>query len=673
LWVRTLLVLLISGACVVSSPARTAAQPAEPLPPNPFAAFESLQLANGLRLWYGHLPAATLTTMALVVPYGSDHDPRGREQTAHLLEHVLFSDRHGRTEAELVRELTSRGGILAGVTSAHYTSYSVSIDTEHAAYGVEWLHGVVAPRTLSDDLVARNRAPVAIELGSRPGTRLGGLTAAWVNHPRLRPAGFWRREFGYDAWEERGADLLASLRRITAADLQRYYDAYYGPATMTLIVVGGRPLAELMPTLEATFGNIMWRPAPPPPPPVQQRQRTTEHVEWRAGTTTRLDLRYRVAALDERDHVRLLFIEDLLRERLVQRLRWGATKSVYGVSAQIHVRGEAAYFRITADMSPDQEQHVRDVVDSELARLRDAAGDTAAFYADRDAVNRTLRVAHAAPASLRAFAVQRFYRPDLHPALPDMGAYYATVGPDSIAALADRLFTADNLVRRTQRPLPLHPAGLALLALLAGAAAVGTYRRLTFRSADMGRVRFVARLRPPLAVRLGAGIGAAIVAIVGLRLLAAAIHFAVAGWLLATGSFAALLMAGLSLVFLLTLGGLALLGAVHRKVLVFQHEVRIKSPTYRSVIIPAADIVAARLVYRRTGLRLRRPAVAARRGAVFLELRDGTGFLLHVRHGHRLVSAIDQLSAVGDRTASAHASMTIASGLAAGGAAWGPD
>jgi predicted Zn-dependent peptidase len=648
-----LLVLLLLPA------APAAGQPtAAPLPLNPFGIFETVRLGNGLKVWYGHMPGATLTSLALVVPYGKDQDPRGREQTAHFLEHVLLSDRGGRTEAELVGELTSRGGTFAGITGAHYTLYPVSIENEHAAYGLEWLHGVVEPRLFGEDLVERNREPVAVELEVRGRALLRGLPARFLLHPRLAPAGFWEREFGYAAHEERAADQHAGLAAVTAADVQAYYDTYYAPSTMTLVIVTGHPRGDLQPVLDATFGMLPWRPEPPLAP-VRLREGESRRHSWHASRHTgRVLLRYRAAELTGRDHVRLMFLEDLLRRRLMQRLRSGSEKSVYSVGTFTEVRGPAAYFAIVADMSRTHEAGVRQAIDEEVARLRDATSDPA-FSTDRDALARSIRVEHSAPGALRNWAMNRLYRPDLHEVFPDLGEYYATVGPDSIAAFAARLFAPENRVSSISRPLPLHPLLLAALAALVIFAAARAYRWRVFQRADMSAIRYVARLRPPAAIRLAAVLGAGAALLVLLRLVGAAAHFAAELWILPTGSFALLAAGAAGLLFAATFAGFALAGLIHAKVLVFDDELRIKSPTYRSTVIPASAVAGARIATGRAGLRLRRPWFAPASDAVFLELADGSGYLLGVRDGTALVRAVTALvdgrgsAAAGDGAAGA--------------------
>ena len=57
---------------------------------NPFAGFETRILANGLKVWFNHRSGFRDVSVSLIVPYGSDQDPRGKEQLAHFTEHIVW-------------------------------------------------------------------------------------------------------------------------------------------------------------------------------------------------------------------------------------------------------------------------------------------------------------------------------------------------------------------------------------------------------------------------------------------------------------------------------------------------------------------------------------------------------------------------------------------------------
>jgi predicted Zn-dependent peptidase len=579
-------ILLVLGA---AGSADAAAQRPGELP-NPFGSFDAFRLPNGLKVWYGYLPGATMTSMAIVVPAGWDQDQPQREGTAHLLEHVLLSDRTGRSESELVRELALRGGTHNGVTTPDRTYYPLHISTDQAAYGLQWLHDVIAPRPIPTALVDANREPVAIEIGAGPRQSFERLAHAYLFHPSLRPAGFWLREFGVVTAQERYHDPYTSLASLSAHDLTTFYESFYTTPEMLLVVVTGAPRQVLQPVIDSTFGLLPWRPAPERSGLGPLPRRDSQRYAWTLGRSTRFRLMYRIPDLSSRDHLRLVFIEDMLRLRFMERLRRGSDKFVYSIHATTETRGAAAYLAVVARIDPRQEEHARSIIQEELLRIGSATDDTAAFYADRDALGHRLRVQNAAPATLVAWATDRFYRPDLHAEFPDLGEYYATVGPDSIAAFVQRLLIPENRIFHLTRAAPA-PAGVFVLLLgLAATAAVALYRRIAYRRADMSGIRYIARLRHPLIVRL---IGRSL-AFAGVLLIArvgyAAAELVAERWIFAVDSPLLHVTLLTVTVFVAAFCTIAAAGLVPRKVLVFQNEIRIKSLTYRACIIPAGHV-----------------------------------------------------------------------------------
>jgi predicted Zn-dependent peptidase len=643
---RVLLGAALTVLLFIMCPCDGAAQP------NPFADFESFRLPNGMRVWYRHLPGATTTSMAVIVPVGRDHDPPGFEQTAHLLEHVLLSDRDGGAEADLARELVSRGGSSNAVTAADRMYFTVHIGSEEAAYALQWLFGVVSPRTFSDAVVARSRVPVAIETGARRRTALERIALHYLHWPRLRPHGFWQREFGMTVPPDQ-IDSGRTLARISAVRVQQFHDTHFSPAQMTLVIATGQPRSIVIPLLDRTFALLPWRPVPAPADSASPKHGESRRFSWHAGGSTTVNVMFRVREMQGRDQLRLIFIEDLLRHRLMERLRRGVEKTVYSVAVTTETRRDAALVRIAADVDPRTEYVVRSIIEDELQRLRTAVIDTVAFYADRDLLSRRLRVQNAAPAALVAWATDRFHDPRLHDAFPDPGEYYATVGPDSIGALAQRVFAPHNRIVRIRRTLPLPLPWIAGAGFALIIATVLAWRRAMFRPADMSAIRYIARIRLPPGPRIVLVAFAAMSALISVRLVAAGIHFAAEYAILSRDS--PLIHAGAAalIVILITLAALATAGLTIHKVLVFDHEVRLKSRTYRSIILPAGTLRGARIVHRRRDLRLRRVALPVFGDAVFLELRSGGGYLLHVRRPDLLHTAVNRIvsAAAPDSTA----------------------
>ena len=185
---------------------------------NPFSGFETHYLSNRLRVWFKRLPDAPNVSISVGVPYGWDADPRGKEELAHLTEHILFSDHDGRTEQEITEAIDGIGGRRNGFTTPDHTWYYVTVSKEHGTFALEWLSRVISPHSMDADVVERNRQPVALEINAQPREFFENVWAL-LNPSWLLPRDFWRREFRMETRGGRRYDRWASLQRITPEDL----------------------------------------------------------------------------------------------------------------------------------------------------------------------------------------------------------------------------------------------------------------------------------------------------------------------------------------------------------------------------------------------------------------------------------------------------------------------
>jgi len=127
-------------------------------PPGPFAGFETIRLANGLKVWYKRIPQSPDAAISLAVPYGSDSDPVGKEGLAHFTEHMLFADHLGRSEEEIKREIENLGGVTNGFTFPDHTCFFVHIRNNNALSAIDWLYKLSSPHLMDSAVVERQRA-----------------------------------------------------------------------------------------------------------------------------------------------------------------------------------------------------------------------------------------------------------------------------------------------------------------------------------------------------------------------------------------------------------------------------------------------------------------------------------------------------------------------------------
>jgi predicted Zn-dependent peptidase len=601
-----------------------------------------------MRVWLKVLPGAADISVGVVVPYGADMDPPGKEQLAHFTEHMLFSDHRGLSEEEIKDQVESRGGTRNGFTTPDRTFYYVTLPAEHGLFGLEWLGRIIEPHAMEPSVVERNRHPVALEIGARPPELVDHLRR-WLDPAWLHRPDFWSREFGLSTTASRRYDRWNSLQAVSPEDLLGFYARYYVPGAMTLVIVGDVDSRSALELAEERFGSLEARPAPLSYGPTVDPGRGDRFVTW----TARPDIRYRrmfkIYDLDDDTHLRLLFLARYLDRRLTARLRFGETKAVYGVGIQLVRRGPASYLLIDAPVNAEQWDFARGVIEEELQSLADGTGPAERFRADRDAVVGRLVAANREPQDLVFWAYSSFYDPALHADFPDLPGVFASYEVEDMAVFVRERLRPEREIVSVRRPHVLSRTWLALLAISLVVLTFRVVGRTLTRPVEMHRIRYVARMRvSPLVVAVGGSLYV-LGGIVAGRLLAAAGERIWYAWLFPVDFYPFQLIAwavtGVGALSLLIL----YLSIPPRKLLVFPDHVRVKHLFYRSRAIPleelrrvrrarVSDLVRDGTLWRTLPLSL---GLTAR--GVHLEPCSGMGYLFRVRRPGELLSVLAEL------------------------------
>lgn len=604
---------------------------------SPLASVESQILPNGLRVWYKYVPGHHSVAMSVVVPYGSDRDPRGREQLAHLLEHVQFGDRGGRTEEQLNREIEERGGVTGAHTYADRTEYRVTIGAAQGAFALRWLGRLVSPPPVTATEVEQQRQPVALEVGARPRPLLARLLTAYANPAALRRPSFWEREFGTEAVAEGDYDPYRSLSRIRAADLRRFYHTYYVPSRMTLTVVGGVPPDAATEAIRATFGRLPARPAPPAPT-LRDPRRFRGETNWKLHPYALYRVSYKFYGVTAGERAVLLVLRDLLAKRLDDRLRYGTRKSVYHPDVTLELRGPAALLTVGTLTSERELPAVRAAVDGELARLRAGTVPPEDFAADRAAVALKLRGALESPAAVENLLRTHFAgAPPFDAPPPDVVAVAEQLTPRSLATFLGPRFVRGRQIVRLNHPLPIPHAAVPLAGLALAGGVVALARRRFRRPLDMRRIRYVAHLRvSPLYALARAG-AAVVAAAAAARLLFYAYRRLAEGVLWRVDSFTVQWGAYALMLALAVWLGVWALSRVPRKLLVFEDMAVVKYLAYRSALVPAGAVAELALLrfpdvwLTRRARRAALLALGVLRPGVYLRSRAGPAYYFRTR------------------------------------------
>ncbi len=556
--------------------------------PNPFGGFETHYLSNGVKVWHKHLAGAPEVSISAGVPVGRDADPSGKSHLAHFLEHMLFTDRDGRTEQEIRDAAESLGGRLSGVSYFDHTWYKITIARQHGDFAIEWLAALLSPHPMDSVLVERNRGPLLVELGVRPPDLVDRLIAI-LTPQRLASPDFWEREFGITANPARPRGLWSSLQSITSEDLREFYDRYYAPGSLTVTIVGDLDPQQALATAERTFGSVPSRPANRWHLDVRDPGRARTEYGWSLSPAHSYQSDHKLFHPTAEDLLTRLFVRDLLDRRINQRLRWGERKAAYGVEVFLETRGPVAILRLRGMFERNGYAFARGVIDDEIESLRTASLDPAQFEESRTAAIERLRTMNRTAESINDWTVTNFYDPAVFTDFPDLTTFYQTVSQDEVASFAATLFDDSRRVVSVTRALPVGPVTLAA-AVLAALVLVLALAKWERGAPARSEIRYIARLRVPTALSIGYGIVLVVIAVFGVHIGRAGFEWAADRWLYTVDSLVLQTAVKLSIFFAVLVGLCRVVSAFPHELLVAQDHLRVRSRIWRSRILKREDI-----------------------------------------------------------------------------------
>ncbi len=576
----------------LATPSLVAPSPAPPpgeTKVNPFAGFETFYLSNGLRVWFKRLSEGPDVSISIGVPYGSDADPRGKEELAHLTEHVLFSDHDGRTEQEIKGAIDAVGGRRDGFTTPDHTWYYVTVPREHGGFALEWLSRVISPHSMDADVVERNRAPVASEIDAQP-REIFENAWALLNPSWLLPSDFWQREFGMETRDGRHYDRWASLQRITPEDVADFYERYYVPEAMTLTVIGDLDRSEVLEISERTFGTLDQRPVPPRDVAIEDPARRRATTSWSFGPSVRYTARHKLFNSNAEDDLMVLFVRNLLRHRLNQRLRNGELKAVDELQVSTTQRGPGGFLQIQGSIAENEYDPAQAIIQDEMSALRLGSLPPEEFEEDRMALVERLRRENSTAQALNFWVLRNFYDPSKHADFPDLLSFFEGVTQEQVAGFAAREFVPERSVTTLARVHPLSQGILVAAALVLVFLTIRAVAWTLTRPVTMPGILYVARFRMPIPLLIGAVAAFGAVGLIVGRLVVFVVQSLALSYLVTVADYSAQLLFYGAMLFTAVALFLLYLSLFPRKILVFPDHLRIKSLAYRSRIIKPDDV-----------------------------------------------------------------------------------
>lgn len=239
---------VLAMASAAPAMAQDAAGPAvlEALTPPPLQ-FNHRTLANGLNVYA--MPDAGAGTVTVQVWYdvGGKDDPEGRSGFAHLFEHILSRKTVNLPYGQISTMVENAGGSRNASTGQDMTNYYETVPPQYLEQML-WTHAERMARPVVDEAVFEaERSIVKEELRQNVLAPPYGRMGRFVIGDNAVDDSIYRRSV---------IGSIEQLDQATLEDALAFHEAYYRPATATLIVSGNFDPAQLDRWVDHYFGDI---------------------------------------------------------------------------------------------------------------------------------------------------------------------------------------------------------------------------------------------------------------------------------------------------------------------------------------------------------------------------------------------------------------------------------
>lgn len=210
-----------------------------------------IQLKNGLNVILEENHSAPVVAVNVWVKTGSACEQEGEYGLAHVHEHMVFKGTKRRDVGEIARVIEGDGGDINAFTSFDETVYFVAIASRFLPTALDVLSDAMENATFDPDELTKELEVVMEEIRRSEDSPARVLSekvfsTSYSVHPYKRPV----------------IGTKQSVNSFTREGVINFYNKWYSPSNMVLVLVGDFNAEEAINQIEDTFGKIKARPVP---------------------------------------------------------------------------------------------------------------------------------------------------------------------------------------------------------------------------------------------------------------------------------------------------------------------------------------------------------------------------------------------------------------------------
>ena len=212
-----------------------------------FPKIERATLANGVQVFLARRPETPTVRLAVSFNAGSSADPKSAIGTQSLMLALMDEGTRTLNSVQIAEAQERLGATISGAATLDRTSMQLYALKPNLAPSLDLLADIVRNPAFAEDefqrLRAQQQSSIAATLADpmNAARYVAGPIAFGPDHP-------------YNVWGRASGDP-AALAKLTRDDVVRFHHDWIVPSNAQIFVVGDTTLAEIVPLLDARFGN----------------------------------------------------------------------------------------------------------------------------------------------------------------------------------------------------------------------------------------------------------------------------------------------------------------------------------------------------------------------------------------------------------------------------------
>jgi len=209
-------------------------------------------LDNGLTVLLQENHSAPVVAMNMWVQVGSIYEGDAEAGISHVYEHMLFKGTMTRGVGEIAQEIEGSGGDINAFTSFDHTVYHIILASRYLDTGLSVMADAIQYSAFDADELRKEQEVVLEEIKrgeDMPSRKLTEalFAASYQHHPYRRPV------IGSEQ----------TVKSFSRAQILSFFNTWYVPNNMTLVVVGDFDSMAVLPRIQAAFLDFQPQTLPP--------------------------------------------------------------------------------------------------------------------------------------------------------------------------------------------------------------------------------------------------------------------------------------------------------------------------------------------------------------------------------------------------------------------------